>query len=114
MLGIGKELLSRYRWWRFERHPEWVEPHWTSENSMQPYAAGIPGEVRIIYTPANVSSLKLKGLEADVQYTGKFFDPASGREQAFGPVATNAGGEGAVPVLPTIADWVVILEKKRS
>ncbi len=28
-LGLGKELLMRYDWWRFEPHPEWVEPHWS-------------------------------------------------------------------------------------
>ena len=28
-LGLGKALLTRYEWWRFEPHPEWAEPHWS-------------------------------------------------------------------------------------
>jgi hypothetical protein len=51
-LGIAKRLLERYPWWRFEAHPEWVEPHQTPENRIAPYAAGIPGVVHLIYMPA--------------------------------------------------------------
>jgi hypothetical protein len=42
-VGLGKKLLERYPWWRFEAHPEWTEKDC--------FAAGIPGELRIIYLP---------------------------------------------------------------
>ena len=29
-MGIGKNLLTKYPWWRFEPHPEWVQPHGTT------------------------------------------------------------------------------------
>ena len=29
-LGLAKKLLEEYPWWRFEPHPEWVEPHSTT------------------------------------------------------------------------------------
>jgi hypothetical protein len=41
--GRSAALLRKYEWWRFEPHPEWVEPRWTAENYEGPYAAGIPG-----------------------------------------------------------------------
>ena len=42
-LGLGKKLLEKYPWWRFEPHPEWVQEGC--------FAAGIPGQVRFIYLP---------------------------------------------------------------
>src|SRR5262249_47320429 len=33
-LGLAKQLLMRYPWWRFEPHPEWVEPRWNKQNYM--------------------------------------------------------------------------------
>ena len=35
-LGLGKKLLEEYPWWRFEPHPEWVEPH--STTLLEPHA----------------------------------------------------------------------------
>src|SRR5207248_11704634 len=54
-IGLGKELLMRYPWWRFEPHPEWVDPHWTKEKYDPPYAAGIPGKVRLTSLPRMIS-----------------------------------------------------------
>ena len=54
-LGIAKRLLERYPWQQFQPHPEWVEPHQEPEKRMLPYAAGIPGQVRLIYIPAEAS-----------------------------------------------------------
>ena len=69
-LGIGKRLLERYEWSKFESHPEWVDPHHSAENRYLPYAAGIPGVVRVVFIPAPVAGLarsgdmKIKGIEA--------------------------------------------------
>ncbi|MQY69557.1 MAG: DUF4038 domain-containing protein, partial [Firmicutes bacterium] len=56
-MGIAKRLLERYRWWRLEPHPEWVKRFnidtihgWQYPKEYNTcYAAGIPGELRIIY-----------------------------------------------------------------
>ena len=50
-VALGKEILSRFQWWRFEHHSEWIEPRWSKENYAGAYAAGIPGEVRVIFFP---------------------------------------------------------------
>jgi hypothetical protein len=111
MLGLAKELLTRQEWWRFEPHPEWVEPHWTKENYQGSYAAGIPREVRVVFTPPIWNPPKIRGLEAGVTYTAAYFDPASGAEHPVGQVKPDGNGDWPAPIQPTFADWVLILKK---
>ncbi len=111
-IGLGKGLLMRYAWWRFEPHPEWVDPHWTHENYEQPYAAGIAGEVRMIFIPPAWNPPTIKGLEPNVPYRAYYFDPKSGEEHDLGGVATDTAGAWPAPITPTFADWVLVLEKK--
>jgi hypothetical protein len=115
-LGLAKKLLEKYPWWRFEPHPEWVEPHsttlfephaeWYNDNERWkaqgdrydlPYAAGIPGEVRFIYIPGqhffNWTAPTLTHLETNVNYHAFYFDPAWGKRYDLGmlvhPIVEN-------------------------
>jgi hypothetical protein len=110
-LGLGKALLSRYQWWRFEPRPEWVEPHWSKENYELPYAAGIPNEVRVIFIPLLFDRPKVKSLEAGVGYRAFYFDPASGKQRDLGKIESDASGSWEAPLTPTFADWILVLEK---
>jgi len=110
-LGFAKALLGRFAWWRMEPHPEWVEPHWTDGDFMRPYAAGIPGELRVIFLPAPAGGAKVKKLEAAVQWRAFFADPASGQELAIGAVKADANGDWQMPDPPVIQDWVCVLER---
>lgn len=109
-LGIGKRLLERFRWWEFSPHPEWAEPHQSAERRVACYAAGIPGQVRLIFIPAETSwaawsgNLKIKGLEK--AYTAFYFDPKTGREYPLG----QAEGDWPAPKPPVFQDWVLVLE----
>ena len=139
-LGLGKKLLEQYPWWRFEPHPEWVEPRsttlfephaewydnhqkWAEMNGRWdlPYAAGIPGEVRFIYIPGN-NSYQLKAptvmlLEKDVTYHAYLFDPIWGKRFDLGVVQSTSkdggvpGNEYHPPQLPSPQDWVLVLER---
>ena len=111
-IGISKGLLMRYAWWRFEPHAEWVDPHWSKENYEQPYAAGIPGEVRVIFIPPAWNAPTVKGLEPGVAYRAFYFDPKSGKQEDLGDVAPDASGAWPAPLTPTLADWILVLEKK--
>lgn len=115
-LGISKRLLERYAWWRFEPHPEWVEPHWSIGDYFQPYAAGIPREVRIIYIPMPDwrGLLKIKEIENEVVYSAFYFNPRNGKEYRLGEVTPNEKGEWKPPKPPIIQDWVLIIEKVRA
>jgi len=129
-LSIGKELITRYEWWRFEPRQDWVEPAGTSLTEphstwynplnywnqiggqhMLPYAAGIPGEVRLIYIPYGVSAPQVKNLEADVAYRAFYFKPLDGTEYDLGTVEPTAGTWQAPSVPSTALDWVLVLEK---
>ena len=118
-LGLGRRLLERYRWWKFEPHPEWFDPHWNSAEHFQPSAAGIAGEVRVIYMPEVWEWPTARSLEEGVSYSAYLFDPASGREWPFGPVHPDANGDwkimtrnGKENAFPLFQDWVVVLEAK--
>jgi hypothetical protein len=119
-IGVGKKFLERYEWWNFESHPEWVEPHWTSENYCAPYAAGIPGKVRIIYFPLSwFMAGKVANVESDANYRAFLFNPTNGEETDLGDVVPKENGEWDLPVgsgdwhtMPIFQDWVLVLEAK--
>ena len=111
MVGLGKDYLMKFDWKRFEPHPDWVEPHWTKQNYIQSYAAGTPGEVRIIFTPPSWNPPKIKQLERGVSYEARFFDPANGAEHPMGRVTADDSGDWASPIQPTFADWVLVIQK---
>jgi hypothetical protein len=113
-LGLGKALLMCYRWWCFEPHQEWVEPGWETANYMLPYAAGIPGQVRMIYIPARVYQWQgplIKDLEESVTYRGFYFDPLTGEEYDLGTVTRDEGGTWQAPWVPLAQDWILVLER---
>jgi hypothetical protein len=109
-VGIGAQLLRRYPWHRLEPHPEWVEPRWTQQNYDRPYAAGIPGELRIIYAPTMWDPPAVKLLEKGVSYKATLFDPSTGEPYEVGRVSGDAG-EFKLEHFPVQQDWVLILER---
>jgi hypothetical protein len=113
-LGLGKKMLEKYAWSRFESHPEWVEKNC--------FAAGIPGEVRVIYVPRrniyNWSGPEVKNLEPGVTWNVYYFDPASGRKYDQGTIktSTNTVLKKLKPVnfkkdIPSPQDWVLVFER---
>jgi Protein of unknown function (DUF4038)/Domain of unknown function (DUF5060) len=79
-LGFGKRLLEAYPWSRFESRPDWAEDG--------VFAAGIPGEIRVLYQPRrgvyDWGGIVVKGLEPDVSYRAFYFDPIRGRRHEAG------------------------------
>jgi hypothetical protein len=112
-LGLAKGLLARYPWQQFESHPEWVEPHQTPADRISSYAAGIPGQVRVIYFPPELAGAKrtLKGLEAGLTYHAFLWDPKSGEQEDLGMVSGDTAGDYVVPRAPVFQDWVLVLER---
>src|SRR5579859_3160140 len=85
-VALGKRLLERYPWWRFTPHPDWCSMHAGPENFFRPYAAGVAGEVRILYFPRETAFMwrsagfAVQHLEADLPYRAYFVNPATGQE----------------------------------
>ena len=115
-VGVGKQLLERWDWWRFEPHPEWLSEHATPDEPSKPICGGIPGEVRVIYWTVaamrwGAAALTVEQLEPGVRYTCRLFNPDSGAETVVGPVEPDSGGRWEYPGrLPIYRDWVIVLE----
>ena len=114
-IGLGKRLLERYDWWRFEPHQEWVEPCAGEKEYVAPFGAGIPGKVRVFYFPKPMTSWAapafITGMESDVRYTAFFYDPKTGREVPIGQVEAGPEGKWRVPSPILMQDWVLVLER---
>ncbi|MBE0696302.1 MAG: DUF4038 domain-containing protein, partial [Anaerolineaceae bacterium] len=111
-LGLAKRLLERYPYWRFEPHPEWVDPAGSAENVDAPFAAGIPGEVRLIYfyAPTFDPIYHVVGLEAGLRYRAFFWDPRNAEEHELGLIPEEGQSSWTIPLQPELKDWVLVLE----
>ncbi len=109
-LGMAKSLLTKYEWWRMEPHPEWIEPRWSEQNYMQPYGAGIPGELRVFYFPRTGSvNHKVEQLERGVRYRAYWWNPVSGKETDLGTVTGAVEWRPIAP--PILQDYVLVMER---
>jgi hypothetical protein len=106
-LGLAKKLLSRYRWWLLESKPDLVEPHWSTQNYWQPFAAHIPGELIISFSPTGWKALRFQDVPAGL--TAFFWNPTDGSEHEIGAVTPDAAGHWQAPEFPIFRDWVVVL-----
>jgi hypothetical protein len=116
-LGLAKRFFERYPWQRFEPRPEWVEPHHSKDNRLAPYAAGISGEVRVMFIPTEALRMTdadqpiVKDLEPGVKYRAFYFNPSNGVEYEHGVVTGDAQGTYRLPKPPIFRDWVFVLER---
>lgn len=78
-----------------------------------PYAAGVPGAVRVVYVP-NARPVTVRKLEAGVRWTTSTFDPMGVRSSAPSPVKPDADGSWMAPPPDNAAgDWVLVLEAEK-
>lgn len=103
-VGLGKKLLEKFPWNRFEPHPEWVDKGC--------FAAGIPGDIRVIYQPRrdiyNWTGPLVKNLDPRVEWHAYYFDPATGRIFDQGIVKASDSFRRNVP---SPQDWVLVIER---
>ena len=111
-LGMSKSFLVRYPWHRMEPHPEWVDPHWTDGKFNLPYAAGIPGELRVLFVPPMWNMPRVVALEPNVAYEATFFNPSTGTVHPAGDAGPGAT-QWQIPNPPVLGDFVVVLSKKK-
>ena len=98
---------------RCEPHPEWVEPHQHAGNRHLAYAAGIPGELRILYLPCELSDpVTVCGLETGLTYEAELVYPETGEVTPLDAVTGDAAGRWQVPPVPVFRDWLLVLEHR--
>ena len=115
-LGLARQLLERYPWWQIEPHPEWAAPHGSPEHIELPFAAGIPGKLRLVYFygpnfPWD-PPLVVEQLEPGLPYEAFFWDPRTGAEFPLGKIHVDAEGRWQIPLQPEMADWLLVMERK--
>jgi hypothetical protein len=100
-----------------------VYPSGSPNNVDLPFAAGIPGSVRVIYfywptfhNPAPQSydpapQYYVCLLETGVRYRAFFWDPRNGQEHDLGEITPDDHNTWSIPIQPELKDWVVVLER---
>ncbi|MBN1674223.1 MAG: DUF4038 domain-containing protein [Kiritimatiellae bacterium] len=116
-LGVCKGLFERFEWWQFEPHQDWIEPSAGEDSGLQqPYAAGIPDKVRVVYLPRPYGGWQknrpvIKKLEPKAAYTAFYFDPKDAKEYPVGEVKGDTEGNWQIAKPPITQDWVLVLQR---
>ncbi len=125
-LGIGRQILMGLPWEQFDPHPEWVKPHHSARDRIQPYAAGVPGGPRVVYFPVPAlvrNSLGFRTVRLEDLGTGawvaRFVNPRTGRPEPTFLVEPDAKGgvtlkDALAGPLPSKEDWVLVLRPATS
>ena len=105
-VGAGKKILCGFPWWQLKPHPEWIK-------GKHVYAAGIPGQLRIMYhfVPGRVTVRKI---EIEVDYEATWIDPKNGARYPIGDVKPDRHGTWSTPNPRIFQDWIVVLERRRQ
>ncbi|HWW00677.1 MAG TPA: DUF4038 domain-containing protein [Candidatus Acidoferrum sp.] len=83
-----------------------------NDDVLEPQAAGIPGQVRIIYVPES-RSIEVGNLGPQAQYKATYFDPVTGEEKSLGALqADHRGAWRCPPPSGQNHDWVLVLENR--
>ncbi len=119
-MGIGRRILVELPWERFDTHPEWVRPHASRKDRVQPYAAGVQEGPRVFYFPVpglvkdslGFHTVQLRELGTQ-SWRAQFVNPRTGgREQPFNVDPEDGSAtlrDGPAGPLPSKEDWVLIL-----
>lgn len=92
----------------------WGQIDRQNDDVLGPQATGIPGVVRMIYSP-RADPVELRVLGPHAVYEAKYFDPVSGATTTLGEIHSDENGVWNCPPLPGVNhDWVVILELKKD
>jgi hypothetical protein len=111
-LGAAKKLWTRFAWWEFEMHPEWVDRPCSLSAMDGAFAAGIPGKVRVIFRPfwgGYSGRLAIRGIEPGANYRAFHFNPVTGEETDCGFVEPDEAGTWLSPQVNAFQDWVTVL-----
>ncbi|MBI4559087.1 MAG: DUF4038 domain-containing protein [Candidatus Hydrogenedentes bacterium] len=111
-VGVGAAFMRRFPWWTLERHPEWVEPAWQAKDPYARTTAGIPGKLRIVYSPSLWDPPLVKDIEASITYEASYIDPTNGGLISLGVVTPDSEGKWRPPCPPVVHDWLLVMEAK--
>ncbi len=111
-MGLGGAFMKRFPWWELKRHAEWLDE---SDKENDPYglvAVGIPGQLRIAYSPMCWNAPTIKEIEPDVTYRAYYFDPVAGEQIELGQAAPDKDGTWTPPFPPEGHDWLLVMDAR--
>ncbi len=108
-VGLGGQFFRQHPWWELERHPEWLDEPRKDNDAYGPVAAGIPGRLRIVYSPHCWNPPRVRGFEPGVAYSASWFDPIAGVESSIGSVEPDADNAWTPPFPSEVHDWLLVL-----
>lgn len=108
-LGLAKGLLTSYSWQRLQPAIDLIETHWTSGDYWQPFAAQIPDEAVIAFSPSGTKALRFRNLPSFAKRV-YLFNPSDGSRVQLGRVEADSSGAWKAPEFPIFRDWVMVLD----
>jgi len=109
-VGLAAQLWRRFKFWEFERHPEWLAPEQSAEVWHCATCTGIPRRIRVCYLPFTWSPPVIRALEPDVKYRAWYWDTRTGKVTDLGSVKPDNEGNWQAPKSPSVQDWLLVLE----
>jgi len=118
-VAAGHRLLQSLNYHRFQPHPEWAqaELRWGADAYPIPfrtYAAGIPGECRLIYLPIrwyHWDGPLIRHLESGIRYRAAYIEPNNMKRHELGEISGDSEGNWRAPTLPHMYDWLLLLTR---
>lgn len=119
-VAAGDRLLRSLGCHRFETHPEWAsaELRWGQNAYPYPYrtfAAGIPGECRLIFIPLrwyHWTGPTVHQLEPGLSYDAVYIDPATMARYEAGVAVGDHEGNWQAPTVPLMHDMLLLLTRR--
>jgi len=116
-VGQIRRFFELFEWWNFQPHMEWIENPCEYETITGSFAAGIPGKVRVIYTPLFSFDFGgqnlVKNIEPDITYFAYHYDPINHKLIDFGQVHPDKNGCWVSPSSSAFQDWVLVLSVEK-
>lgn len=109
----SKVFLETLPWQRCEPHPEWVDPHASPDDPNLPIAAGIPGELHLLFVPLADNrrwNFTIRGLDPAVHTRTRAFDPYTGEIRDLGRPEIVDGAWQFERRPPIMQHWVVVID----
>lgn len=107
------KFLTRFDWFRFTYHPEWIERPCTLTDTDGHFVAGIPRKVRVFYKPfwggEPWGEVRLLGIEPDISYRFLRYNPVTDCEEDCGLVIPEEDGSWRAPRATAFGDLLYAL-----
>lgn len=112
-LGIGKQILEKFEWWKLRPDNDRIE---TSEKdeTFRAYSAVIEGDLLMVYLPKYPTRwryVRCVGLDTDKRYKAVYIDPITGDEYGINDVTISDDGKYELPSTPIMQDFVFIISE---